>query len=176
MPFPPIGHRALREGRVSEAGRYYFITKNAGERVGQDWLPERKLTAGRLIQPGVPAIIVGSLTWLQQQGVLDLAAYCVMPDHLHLLIQLGESTPLSTVLQRFSSFTGLQVYRATGQGHLWAVGFFDRALRAETSLAVVVDYIEQNPVKAGWVTAAQDSPWSSIHTEAESSFGLPGVP
>ena len=51
---PEIGSKALRAGRVSEVGRLYFITKNAGERVRPDWTPAERLAQGRLVQPGVP--------------------------------------------------------------------------------------------------------------------------
>src|SRR5689334_15797046 len=104
MARPPIGYRALREGRVSEAGRLYFVTKVARLRVRPDWPPVEQTAKGPLVQPGVPDLVLGSLDWLQRHALLRLAAYCLMPDHLHLLFQLGESTTLSNVMQRFGSF------------------------------------------------------------------------
>ena len=53
--------------------------------------------------------------------MLALVAYCLMPDHLHLLFQLGEEAALSNLMQRFGSFTGLQVHRQTGVGGLLAI-------------------------------------------------------
>jgi REP element-mobilizing transposase RayT len=111
----------------------------------------------------VPEILLSSLDWLQQRHLISMLAYCVMPDHLHLLCQLGEAAQLGNVMQRFGSFTGLQVYRHTGRGGLWALGFYDHALRSETPVASVVDYIEYNPVRAGLVPAPLDWPWSSVH-------------
>ncbi|HMA33446.1 MAG TPA: hypothetical protein VKY74_03115 [Chloroflexia bacterium] len=63
---PLIGYQALRAGRVSEAGRLYFVTKVAGVRVRQEWTPTEQRSRGRLVQPGVPEIILEALGWLQQ--------------------------------------------------------------------------------------------------------------
>lgn len=158
---PEIGSKALRAGRVSEVGRLYFITKNAGERVSRDAPAEERLAHGRLVQPGVPEIILDSLDWRQQQALICLYAYCLMPDHLHLLYQLGPTADLSNVMQRFGSFTGRSICRHGGRARVWSDGFHDHALRSETVLGDVVAYIHENPVKAGLVTAATEWPWSS---------------
>jgi REP element-mobilizing transposase RayT len=163
MPLPPIGYQALRKGRVSEAGRLYFITKSTRTRLAKDTPAAQQMAQGRLVQPGVPEILLGSLDWLQQLALLTLWAYCVMPDHLHVLFQLGEQASLGNVMQRFGSFTGLAVYRHTGQGGLWGLGFHDHAPRSETPITSVADYIEYNPVRAGLALMPLDWAWSSFH-------------
>jgi hypothetical protein len=120
VPLPPTGYQALRKGRVSEFGQLYFVTKATQDRLPKDASAAQQLARGRLVQPGVPEILLGSLNWLQEHKLLALLAYCVMPDHLHLLFQLGEQAHLDNVMQRFGSFTGLRVYRHTGQGGLWS--------------------------------------------------------
>ena len=70
-------------------------------------------------------------------------------------------------MQRFGSFTGLQVYRHTGRGHLWQDGYQDHALRDETPIPDVVRYIEYNPVAAGLVANATEWPWVSRVDEAD---------
>jgi REP element-mobilizing transposase RayT len=171
MSLPPVGYQALRKGRVSEAGRLYFITKTLRDRLPKDTPAPQQLAQGRLVQPGVPEILLGSLDWLQQHNLVGLMAYCVMPDHLHVLFQLRAQAMLDNVMQRFGSFTGLQVYRHTGQGGLWGPAFYDHALRAETPIAHVVDYIEYNPVRAGLVLTPLDWPWSSVHLRRDEQEG-----
>ena len=114
MALPQVGYQALRKGRVSEVGRLYFITKSTRERLLKDATPDEQLQQGRLVQVGVPEIIMEALGWIQKQGLIRLWAYCLMPDHLHLLLQLGEKTGLDKVMKRFGSFTGLEVYKQTG--------------------------------------------------------------
>ncbi len=106
MALPPIGYQALRKGRVSEAGRLYFITKSTKERVQKEWSAEEKLAQSRLLQVGVPQIIMSSLDWLQQKQLISLTAYCLMPDHLHLLFQLGEIAQLENVVKRLVLLPG----------------------------------------------------------------------
>ncbi len=161
MEKPPIGSQALRRGRVSEPGRAYFITKATRLRLSAALPPAQRMAAGPLVQPGVPEILLGSLRWLEDLALIRLIAYCLMPDHIHLLFQLGTGASLAGVMRRFASFTGLQVARVGGPAPLWADGFQDHALRAEESLADIVAYIEENPVAAGPVASAADWPWAS---------------
>jgi len=161
MEKPPVGSQALRRGRVSEPGRAYFITKATHQRVSATLPPAQWMAAGPLVQPGVPEIVLGSLHWLEDQALIRLIAYCLMPDHLHRLFQLGTTASLAAVMRRFASFTGLQVARQGGLAPLWADGFQDHALRAEESLANMVVYIEEDPVTAGLVARAAEWPWAS---------------
>ncbi len=92
-----------------------------------------------------------------------------MPDHIHLLFQLGEKADLQKVMQSFGSFTGLQAYRQTGRGPLWKLGYHDHSLRAETEISSIVWYIEQNPVKAELVEQAEEWEWSSVEWQSNSS-------
>ncbi|NWJ47052.1 MAG: transposase [Chloroflexi bacterium] len=158
---PPIGSQALRKGRVSEAGSLYFITKNARERINKDWSVEEKMRNGTLVQEGVPEIIFKSLAWLQEKQLIILIAYCLMPDHLHLLFQLGEKDNLASVMKRFGSFTGLEVARKTGKGNLWVEGYYDHVLRTEDEISSITTYIENNPLRAGLVENVEDWLWLS---------------
>jgi len=163
MNRPPIGYAALRVGRVSAAGQVYFVTKIAQDRVRPDWSATEQQARGRLLQPGVPPILLASLDWLQQQQFVVLLAYCIMPDHVHLLFQLGDKATLSSVMQRFGSFTSRQIHEQLELAGTWMAGFHEHALRAETEMADIVGYIVQNPVKAGLVADAEAWPWSSAY-------------
>ena len=83
-----------------------------------------------------------------------------MPDHLHWLVQLGESgTVLSKIVGRIKSVTS----HALG-GQLWQAGFYDRAIRAEDDLMAVARYIVANPVRAGLVSSVRlYSHWDAIY-------------
>ncbi|RCK77040.1 MAG: hypothetical protein ANABAC_3465 [Anaerolineae bacterium] len=47
--------------------------------------------------------------------------------------------------------------------------YFDRFIRDQKHFKAVVEYIHQNPVKAGLVAAAQDWPWSSAAETARNA-------
>lgn len=76
-----------------------------------------------------------------------------MPDHVHVLLRLGEQ-PLSAVVQRFKALAS----KAVG-GSIWASGFHDRRLRDESCLPRVARYIVLNPVRARLVARCGDYPW-----------------
>ena len=48
-------------------------------------------------------------------------------------------------------------------GPFWHADYFDRYMRNEEHLAQTVEYVEQNPVKAGLVSVAVDWRWGSAH-------------
>jgi REP element-mobilizing transposase RayT len=54
-------------------------------------------------------------------------------------------------------------------GDFWMPDYFDRFIRDQKHFKAVVEYIHQNPVKAGLVAAAQDWPWSSAAETARNA-------
>jgi REP element-mobilizing transposase RayT len=87
----------------------------------------------------------------------------VMPDHIHLLLQLGD-TPLQRVVNRMKSRSAIKLNRQIGRtGRFWAPGYYDHALRAEEDLRGVARYIVANPLRAGLVRNIGDYPfWNAI--------------
>lgn len=156
MSLPPKGTSQLRKGRVSITGTAYFITKATRKRLEAD----QPYHTGLLISPGVPEIIINSLEYLHNKAELNLIAYTIMPDHLHLLFTLGEKQILSKLLDRFFGFTGHEITRVLNwQEPFWQAGYYDRALRTEEEVETVYKYIIENPVKAGYVVEAKDWNW-----------------
>jgi putative transposase len=81
-------------------------------------------------------------------------AYCLMPDHVHLLVA-GE-TPTAD-FRRFIK----RLKQASGQAHahrmrqrLWQEGYYDRVLRPDDDPKAAARYIIANPVRAGLVRTA----------------------
>ena len=93
--------------------------------------------------------------------IFDFAilAYCVMPDHVHLLLA-GRSAKadLRRFVKRTKQSLG-QTYATRTNRRLWQEGYFDRVLRPEESEASITKYIIENPVRAGLVTTAIDYPY-----------------
>jgi len=87
-------------------------------------------------------------------------AYCLMPDHVHLLIGVGARQDLSTVVGGWKS----RCYRAwRRRGCLekfWQRSFYDHALRSEEDLLAAARYVLENPARAGLVDDYRDYPLS----------------
>lgn len=91
-----------------------------------------------------------------------LLAWCVMPDHLHVIVQQAEGWPLSTVVHSWKSYTANAVNRALGRsGPLWMREYFDRFMRDDDHLNTTIAYVENNPVAFGLVERPEDWRWSS---------------
>ncbi len=95
----------------------------------------------------------------------DLVAYVVMPNHVHLMIKTHEGFPLSKVVHSWKSFTAHEInkhFKKSGRdAQVWQTEYFDRFIRDERHFDQAVDYIHENPVKAGLCRYAREWPWSS---------------
>lgn len=146
------GHAALRKGRVSLENVAYLVTTVTDDRIRYFEHVGAARAAARCFD---------DVTLLREARML---AWVLMPDHAHLLIQLGRAGDLQGLVNRIKSASARQANRALGRkGTLWAPAFHDHALRAEEDLQHVARYIVANPLRAGLVMSAGDYPyWNAI--------------
>jgi putative transposase len=77
-------------------------------------------------------------------------AYCLMPDHFHVLARPAEqSAVLSAFIGAFKSLSTRCCWKEGFQGALWQKHFYEHIVRTEESLVAVVEYILDNPVRSG---------------------------
>ncbi|MBQ7635565.1 MAG: transposase, partial [Bacteroidaceae bacterium] len=102
-------------------------------------------------------------TLLSLDGDLyKLIRWCIMPNHVHMLIEPLPDVALSTIMQRIRSFTAHQANKLLQRkGKFWMNEYFDRFIRNGNHYANVVDYIDHNPVRAGLCSSPDRWPWSS---------------
>ena len=80
----------------------------------------------------------------------QLHAWCVMPNHVHVLVEPLGIHRLSTIVQSWKSFTAKAANKRLGRsGDFWQPEYYDHMIRDEADYAHAVWYIEQNPAKAG---------------------------
>jgi putative transposase len=85
-----------------------------------------------------------------------LLAYCIMPDHAHLLVEgISERSDLRRLIKSAKQSSG-QRYAATAKQRLWQEGFYDRVLRPDEDVKTIARYIIDNPVRAGIVQSPLD--------------------
>jgi REP element-mobilizing transposase RayT len=79
-----------------------------------------------------------------------LFAWCVMPNHVHTVVQPLTGHGLSSVLHSWKSFTANQVNRLLGRsGKLWQAESYDHLIRDEQDFAHHVWYVRNNPAATG---------------------------
>jgi hypothetical protein len=75
---------------------------------------------------------------------------CVMPDHLHLLAEIGPVGLIDLVRRMKSSSTKLW-WRQGGRDELWQESFYDHGIRDTQDFEAIAKYILHNPIEAGLV-------------------------
>ena len=107
----------------------------------------------QLCDPRIANAIKNSLKFQQQAGAWLLLACVLMPDHVHLLARV----PPSTDLQR--TVTSLKRYLARSERIRWQRDFFEHRLRRDEHFEAKLEYLRQNPVRAGLAVHADDWPY-----------------
>jgi putative transposase len=100
-----------------------------------------------------------------------LYGYCLMSNHIHLLIQpVGDS--ISRIVQSLLvSHTQRYHKHHRSSGHVWQGRFKSPVIQSDEHLLTVLRYIEANPLRARLTARADDYPWSSfrVHGSGETS-------
>lgn len=108
----------------------------------------------------------------KMRSTFHLFAYCLMPNHVHLLIQEG-GEPLSTVFRRIGSryvyWYNLKYDRV---GHLFQDRYKSEAVENDAYFLTVLRYILQNPMKAGMEATPGHYPLSSYGAYSGQADGL----
>ena len=88
----------------------------------------------------------------QKKFSFSLKNFCIMGNHIHLLIKPGKNESLSKIMQWILSiFARLWNKRHNLSGHLWGDRFFSRIIASFIDFIRVCLYIDNNPVAAGLV-------------------------
>lgn len=126
-------------------------------------------------------ILEQSLVFVCHKYKVDILAYVLMPNHLHLIIYFKEENSLSEFMRDFKKYTSVEIIKRIkeqNQQHLlrklksnqegrkyqiWQNRFDDLFLESKWLLEQKLDYIHSNPLQAKWelVTDATDYNYSS---------------
>jgi REP element-mobilizing transposase RayT len=132
-----------------------------------------------LMQPAVAQIIVDALR--KFDGIrYRLLAWCVMPNHVHAVLQPVADFDLTRILHTWKSFTAHAVNKLLNRaGEFWQVEYYDHLIRDEADLNHSLEYAWNNPENAGlgqwkWRWRLGDEKVAEIANEGSS--GVSPVP
>ncbi len=112
---------------------------------------------------------------IREEGCV-LLGYCLMGNHLHLLINAHSSESLSLVMKRIgTSYAWWFNWKYERTGHVFQDRFRSECVEDDSYLLVVIRYIHQNPVKAGLVRKPESYKWSSCSPYYGGKDYLPGL-
>ena len=96
---------------------------------------------------------------------VGLLAYCLMPNHWHLLLCPNEPDQLGRFMQRLTmthTRRWQEHHHQVGMGHLYQGRFKSFPVQDDAHFLTVARYIERNALRAGLAKAAQEWRWSSL--------------
>jgi REP element-mobilizing transposase RayT len=102
-----------------------------------------------LRRPDVAQVVVNCL---ENRNDIEyrFLAWCVMPNHVHVVARLFPASCLSAVMQSWKSVTARRINRILNRkGTLWGREYFDRLVRDDDEMRRAIGYVTENPVKAG---------------------------
>jgi len=152
--------------RLADSLPAEVITKiKATRKDGRSRVVERALDVGYgqcvLRNPMAATIVANALRYFDGERY-HLGEWVIMPNHVHVLVQPLEGVGLPDVVHSWKSFTAQKINACLRlQGTLWQDSYFDRFVRDERYRTLVAAYIENNPVKAGFVATPEDWPYGS---------------
>jgi REP element-mobilizing transposase RayT len=171
-------------------GGIYFVTFRLADSLPQSAI--RKLRRGELVKPKEEQGLARKLEdfldhgagacILREPRIADIVAsalrkfdgtryrmlaWCVMPNHVHVVFQpLGEYD-LARILHAWKSFTGVEINRQLSRsGPLWQKEYYDHLIRGGAQLKRAIRYTAENPLRA------ELKNWPYVYISAE-AFGGP---
>ena len=133
-----------------EPGRVYFLS----------WSCKK----GLILSANQRTIVLNALRYWDSRK-WEVFAAVVMPDHVHLLAQPfshpeGGSIDLGEIIHSVKSYSAHQINRfRRRRGPVWEQERYDRVMRDEPEFLEKWQYIRNNPLKQGLVSAAEDYTW-----------------
>ncbi len=130
-----------------------------------------------LKQPEIAHVVISKLHELHGK-FYELIAYCIMPNHVHLVIDTYlqikdldykiEITPdnykqIAVIMHLIKGATAFKINKILGRkGTFWQKESYDHCVRTPKELQNIIAYTLENPVKAGLVTEWQQWPFSYV--------------
>jgi putative transposase len=149
----PWLRRNIRLARENYLGRRsYFVTICCDFR--RPYLEEAVVARG----------VVELLIECAARDSFRLHAFCLMPEHMHMLAEgIEDRCDLLEFVRVFKLWTGFAFRRSHGQ-RLWEMSYYEHILRGLDSVEAVATYIWWNPVRRGLCARAEDFPFSGSQT------------
>jgi putative transposase len=108
-------------------------------------------------------VFIDLLAAAKERHPVSLFAFCLMPNHFHLVVEPENSLALSRFMQwLMTSHVRRYHEHYESSGHVWQGRFKSFPIQRDEHLITVLRYVYQNPVRAGLVKGPDEWAWSGI--------------
>ena len=117
-----------------------------------------------LHQPHVCEAVAAAGACMGLKYGVRVEAYCVMPDHVHIAVQILRET---AEFEKWVRYTKRESQRAIDGHMLWQRSFWDESAKGDPHIRAMVLYTLENPVRQGLCRRYDEWPysWSRWHPE-----------
>ena len=172
LPYEII--EALREER--ERANQNALDEQRYFEMWEDYLDRAESGPRWLSQPEIADVVKEALQYRDGKA-FDLHAYCIMPNHVHVVFERLSTSEwhsdtqesgyqpalpdLPKIMQSLKRHTARQANKILGrEGAFWQDESYDRVIRDNDEYTRILNYILENPVKAGLVSRWEDWKWT----------------
>ena len=141
-----------RTARVTiENGSYHIITR--GNQKQQVFIDSQDYSSYLQI-----------LNKYKKRYKFKLYCFCLMPNHVHLIIEVKEPIMVSKIMKCLNLSYALHFnFKYKRVGHLWQDRFLSRIIHKDIYLLDCINYIETNPIRANLVDNITEYVWCSYN-------------
>ncbi len=151
----------MRKARIIQQGATYHIVAktNRGEFI--------------LDSNEMKEMFLSIIESAKRKFCFKLKHFCIMGNHVHLLLEPQKGTSLSKLMQWILSVFALRFNKLFGlYGHVWYDRFKSTIIRTIRQYILTYQYISYNPVKAGLCIKAADYAYSGVNESKRKRFRL----
>lgn len=114
-----------------------------------------------LANPEFAEMVQSALLFFEDKKY-SLISWCLMPNHVHIILAPWFNQGLSKILHSIKSFSANQINKGLHRtGAFWERESFDHLIRSPAHLDKFIRYVENNPVQAGLCRSPQEWPFGS---------------
>ncbi len=145
---------------------------------------ERYLDNGQgschLRNPAIADLVADALRYFDNRRY-RLLAWCIMPNHVHVVARFFPGETLASVIPSWKSFSAKRANLILGSGGaFWQKEYYDHLVRDESEFKHAIQYVADNPAKAGlqkwrWVWVCGQLCGQDAHTTAAGDGGATKV-
>ena len=131
-----------------------------------------------LKSPWIKSMFLTYIKKAKQKYPFQLVSFCIMDNHIHLIIKPAQGQSLSKIMQRIKGNFARYWNKLHDKksGHLWGKRFFSKIVDDLRYFVRVFNYIEKNPEKAGIVKQAGDWEFGSLYHHLHGRTDVVDVP